>query len=332
LTTGSSEFGEPGASGDAGQSGDLELLRDRVASELADQGLEAGRFSELVPRKQGVADDPRKILIEDARGAPLAVLIQAPVAAPDIAKLGVDRAREAARVLGPKAGSAVLLPLCAGECQGRSYSVLPWQRRLATSRWGWRLQRLVVAPKVMAWLTSAVEASARPLPDELLPVRARQPLEELAADERFAADMRRDAEVALARLADGRWQPKTVVVHNDLWKGNILLPQGSGASGRAASAPPANGIYLIDWGGAALPGFPFYDFARVCSSMSLPLVWARRVAARHCRILDCEPVDGISSLLLAIADIGANLGCMPVERYLGAAGRVHRFLRSALPH
>jgi hypothetical protein len=304
---------------------DLEQWRDQITLKLSAQGIEVGRLVDLLPQKEAIADDPRKVLVETLSGEPQAVLIVAPPSAPEIAMRGAKRAREAARMLGPGLGSVVLQPVASGWLAGLSYAVVPWQRRLTDSRWLWRLQRVWITRLVLRWLTRVVEVTASELPEERFFDQVRPLLEALASDQRFADRVRRDVEFALARLSQGSWRPKTVLVHNDLWKGNILLPSESDTR---RSSP--FGFYLIDWAGAALPGFPFWDFARVSMSLRVPNPWARYVALRHCKILGCEPADAVSSLLLAIADLGAKLDCMPVENYLQTADKVHRFLRGVL--
>jgi hypothetical protein len=304
---------------------DVKRLVEHLGPELIEVGFRAANVRRLVPRHVGVTDDPNKFLIETSEGRPEAVLIQAPRAAPGIVLRGVERAQQAARLLGPGLGSAVLLPALSGEFEGLSYAVIPWNRPLTDSRWLWRAQRVWIAPRVVRWLTRALEVTARPIPERQLRERVQLPLEQLAASKVFSESTRRGAKNALARLFDGRWKPRSVLVHGDLWKGNILLP--SGPDPRQAAC----GFYLIDWATAEASGFAFWDFARVSMSLALPRPWSRRIALRHCEILRCDAVDAVSYLLAAIADLGTKLEHMPVPLYVRTSEATHRLLVRLLP-
>ena len=302
----------------------VEQILAQIAPALRASGIPTGRLRELTPPRANIADDTQKLLVETPEGLPSAVLLYAPAAAPEIVQRGVERGREAAHRLGLRAGSAVLPALICGHHEGRSYAVFPWQRSVADGRWRWRLQRGWVVPRVLRWLTASIRATAEPVEDSRYEEQVAAPLRRVMEDGGLAAALRDDARTALGRLESGAWRPRSVVVHNDLWKGNILLP-----AGRSSRRLTAYSIYLIDWAAADLSGAPFWDLARVGRSLGIPGAWAGWVTRRHCRLLAYDPVDAISSLLVAIGRLGARREHMPVEHFLRAAHGTHAWLRQA---
>jgi hypothetical protein len=281
--------------------GDADLPRlgpllEQIASDLAAAGIEA---------------------------RPEAVLLLANRAAPTSVRRSMARAREAADHLGPALGSVVLLPLLGGDFEGLSYAVLPWQRTPAETGWRWQAQKLKLTPRLLRWLREVVRATVRDASEAQLAERVRDPLERLVGDERFSGEMRGDAEAALARIAAGRWQPRFVLAHDDLWVRNILLPRD-----RTSRRATAFGFHLIDWAGAQISGFAFWDLTKLGASLSLPRPWARREIRLHADLLGCRPCDALSYLLLNVVDLGGRLEYMPVERYVEESKRLHRVLRS----
>ncbi|MEZ6192172.1 MAG: phosphotransferase [Phycisphaerales bacterium] len=65
--------------------------------------------------------------------------------------------------------------------------------------------------------------------------------------------VRRAAEIGIRGLEQGRWKPRFVLMHNDLWKDNILLDD----EGRIA---------VIDWPGSTVKGYAMYDLVRLADS------------------------------------------------------------------
>lgn len=312
---------------------DPNLARDRyvrsliehLGPALSEAGWEAVGLRNLGGSDPDVADATSKFVIESHSGTPEAVLICAPHCAPGIVGRGVTRARDAARLLGPGIGAVILEPTIHGKFEGLSYSVTPWQRPLANSVWRRRLQRMRVAPRLLRWLTAAVEKTSVELTQGTRDARIRAPLEELVGDPRFSSRVRRAGDRALARFDAGRWNPKSSIMHGDLWMGNILLPRSSAARQRSVY-----GFYLIDWAAAELSGFAFWDLVSVSISLGMPRTWVRLAARKHCAVLHCEPDDAGSYLVLAIADLRRRLEHMPVPRFAEDADGAHRFLHSFL--
>jgi hypothetical protein len=299
---------------------DPEQLLDWVRPALSAVGIEVSRGQSL-DQDASVADKPLKLIIEGRRSRPEAVVICARPADPAIVRRAVVRARQAAEMLGPRVGAVPLLPLADGTFGELSYVILPWHQP-ALQMGPRRVRRLWTAARVLGWLRDAVSVSARAADDV---TRPRRLLERLAGDARFGAAVRGDARLGLERLDAGQWRPKTVLVHNDLWLGNVLLPART-------RCPDTNRyrFFLIDWAAAEMAGYPFWDLSRLCDSFGVPTPWARREIGRHCAILGFEPQDALSSLLLAIAHLGAQLRYFPVERYVHMSELMHEYLKGLL--
>jgi hypothetical protein len=297
-------------------------LLERIRADLLSSGIAARDFRAIESEGPRVADASTKVLIADAGGKPEAVLLVANPATPVTVRCGVERAREVADRLGPRIGSVVLHPLLSGDFEGRSYAVLPWGRAPANNLWRWRAQKLWLVPRLLGWLRDVTRTTMRELGADQRVARVCEPLERLVADTRFPDDMRQDAETALARASSGQWSPLLVLAHDDLWKGNILLPRD-----RSSRRTTAYGFHLIDWAGAQMAGFAFWDLATLGASLSFPARWARREILFHADLVDCEPRDALSYLLAGVADLGGRLEHMPVDSYVENSKRAHQFVR-----
>jgi hypothetical protein len=300
-------------------------LLERLSAELLTSGINVRDFRAIKTPGPEVFDASTKLLVAGARGRPEAVLLVANPATPMSVQEGLTRTQEVADYLGPVVGSVVLQPLVSGDFEGRSYVVLPWERVPADNIWLWRAQKLWLIPRLLGWLRDVTRITAHDLDADQLGERVSAPLERLIADSRLPDDMRRDGETALARASSGQWRPKLVLAHDDLWKGNILLPRD-----RASRRTTAYGFHLIDWAGAQIQGFAFWDLAKLGAALAFPTRWAKREFRLHAELVGCEPRDALSYLLVGVADLGGRLEHMPVDAYVESSKRAHRFVRSGI--
>jgi hypothetical protein len=135
------------------------------------------------------------------------------------------------------------------------------------------------------------------------------------------------ATMARERLAAGVFRPKYVLMHGDLWKGNILLQAGRNASHTDVQR---SRFAIIDWAGFEGCGYAIYDLVRLARSMRIS---RRRLAGelvRHCAILECTTEDARSYLLTALGHIGMTLEHFPVERYVSMSLSALSLLDEAL--
>ncbi|MCK6547274.1 phosphotransferase [Myxococcota bacterium] len=274
-------------------------------SEALGRPLGPEDVSLLRPAPTGVADATAQLLVRGRDGAPLAVVLTSSLVAPGLVAQAMVRARDAKLALGPELGRPILDPLREGTVLGVSYAVLPYCRPLPS---GWVAQRVatrVLAPSVLTWLRAVTQATlARPSHEDLQTDFAAH-LERVAALEPMSRAARRLAWDALGRLETGEWSPRTVLMHQDLWIGNVLVDDRPDA----LRAAPSWGerFVVIDWPGALLEGYPFFDLVRFAGSIKLGGRALRRELELHAEILGCSPLDAVGGVLAAVGHM-ASLG------------------------
>jgi len=290
----------------------LDQWRSELMENLEGPLREAARWGDLsLLRPPGeVADDAMKLLIRDARGRPVGVALCSPPFAPDGVAFGCRRAESARRAMGPKLAVHVVEPLREGRFQGLSYVVLPYYRSLSDSRIVRKLQRMALAPRLFGWLREIVRTTrSEPAVGEADPEIARG-LEALAATEAMPPHVRTAAETGLNRLRDGLWSPRRVLMHGDLWLGNVML------------SPPGARVdrfVVIDWGTSRVDGFPFDDLVRIGHSLGASTRRLRAEVLAHARLLDCDPVDARGYLAASLGVLGFSLNQFPFEKYVELA-------------
>jgi hypothetical protein len=106
-------------------------------------------------------------------------------------------------------------------------------------------------------------------------------------------------------------------MHNDLWKGNILLKNcyQSGVSNKLGRKD----FVLTDWGGSMMKGYAIYDLIRAARSLKLKKEDLRQQIAAHCQILQCDFTEARYYLLAALGYLGMNLEHFPQHLFVGLA-------------
>jgi hypothetical protein len=300
----------------------LELLRTT-------RGGLSGLSDVLPLTKSAVAgsaeDAPSRSFVLDAKGHVVGVLAVSSGVDPEQTARGVANAKGAKEMLGPDLGNVILEPVAEGSYEGLSYAIWPLRRDLSGRRALAFVQKRIARARLLAWLREATAMSRRPVAGEQIESAYRRPLEALAQDAEMHDGLRNAASTALQRLADGRWKPVSVLEHGDFWLGNVLFP-----SLWCLRGTHKRGFVLIDWAGARLQGYPFYDLLRLAMSSGLKPSRLRREALAHCAALECEPVDAFSYLAAGLGATGLDLGHFPRDRYRATAKAAYQTLQSAL--
>jgi len=296
-------------------------FRERAARALS---VHAGSLSvEVLNAARDLPDDTLKLLVRKTNGTPSAVILYSGAGGPDIVRRATDAARAARSALGPELGSVAPLPLDEGWLDGRSYAILPFIGGFSRNRVLRFGQRRWLAPAVFGWLrraTAATLASPSPQTDAAF----QRALLDVVQRARMPRDLRTAAEDALTRLQGGQWKPRHVLMHGDLWFGNIL----SQSSNLAQIA--TRKFVVIDWPGGRVRGFPIYDLSRLCASVGSSARRYRSELLAHARILGCQARDVEANLLSALGHIGQHLEHFPEERYIGMAVQSVHSVRVAL--
>jgi hypothetical protein len=302
----------------------LEELRRQLMDPLtvALATSKPGRIELLCPERP-VADDPTKLSVHDRGGRPVAVVLCSAPVAPDLVARGMQRARDAKRALGSELGRVILDPLGEGRLDGLSYTILPYCEPL---RDGWllgRLQSWRLGHRVFSWLRSVTRKTVSEVDPGTVEADFARPLTHLIELEEMPLPVRAAAEVALDRLSSKAWQPRHVLAHNDLWKGNILIDRSS-RSGPARDMKDR--FVIIDWPGAMVRGYALYDLVRLAQSFRLTRSGLAQEVSRHCDLLSCSPADAPSHLLTALGHVGLHLEHFPTENYVRMAASCLSYL------
>ena len=285
-------------------------LAELLAAPVGEALLSRARVGSIEPfgADKQVEDQTFKFMVSSSEGKPIAVVLCSPCVSPDLIVRGSARAREAKNALGPELGRAVLTPIAEGEVRGLSYAVLPYCEPLSDKHFkGW-LQRRRVGPKVLSWLHGVTRQTMRDVSHADVHARFHRPLWLLAEAIDATEPVRRAAEIGVRGLEQGRWTPRHVLMHNDLWKGNILLD----AHGE---------VVVIDWPGSRMDGYAIYDLVRLADSFGIGDRALGEQIATHCRVLGCEPKDGLSHLAAALGLLLSDLDRFPMHLFLPMADK-----------
>lgn len=286
---------------------DFAALQPTLADVLSERGGLGAIEPMALPRR--VADHADKALLRDAAGRPLAVLVVSPALRPDAAAQAAARARAAIDVLGPGYADAVLAPWHEGELDGRSYTVTAFRQPLSGRRWLNKWQRWRLAPAAWGWLLGATR---RTLAEPDAAEREREfarPLARIATLASLPPAVRRAGDEALQALERGRWSPKLVFAHYDLWSGNLLL------------APHAPGFAVIDWGTARARGHAVYDLVRLAPYLGHSRRERRAQLLAHCEVLGCSAAQARHHLAAALGHLAGQLDHWPLPRFVETASR-----------
>jgi hypothetical protein len=270
-----------------------------------------------------VADEALKIIFLSPKGKPTAFILYSSPRSPDLVARSMRRARQAKQLLGNDLGRVILSPLAEGEIKGLSYAILPYCNPL--SNWApiWRFQRLILRPALFKWLLEVTKHTVAGVEQAQAEEQFLQPLRRLVTLESISESIRAAANNAIKRLTAGTWKPRTVLMHGDLWKGNVLI----GVTG-SMGLKWKNRFAIIDWASSLPEGYAFFDLVRLAQSMNLRGRGFMKEVRMHCRLLDCEPSDAAGHLLSALGYLAESLEYFPLKRFAQMAELCFEFLRN----
>jgi len=255
------------------------------------------------------ADATYKVIFKDASDKSVAFLLCANALNPELVAQNVNKAKNARKHLPAFAATAIQLPIIEGNHNGLSWALFDIMQPLSRRPWHWRLQKLRLARPLVCWLADVMQATRQPISGNDMEAVAITPLTAVADNKNFPKPFRLRAGRAIADIESGRWLPQTTLAHNDLWKGNIMLPLT-----KPAGAPSPQ-FCIIDWAGSSISGFAFFDLMKLARSFKFPVFFTRRIINRQCAILDCAIDHSMDYLLAALGALGLNLENFPVHIY-----------------
>ena len=289
----------------------LSALGDQVAETLH-VPVSALSLRELSHPAQ-VADAPSTFAVRQGVSPPRAVLMCSSRDYPDMVERSMARAAAAKQRLPRHEAAAILTPLLQGRVHGMSFAMLNYCRPLSRRRPLSWVQRSLVQPHILEWIFRVAESTREEPDDATRAARFGEPLRLLLSMRMLSAPLRQSARRALCRLEDADWRPKQVLMHGDLWEGNVLI---DGPDPQEHRTRWAQRFAVIDWPGSEVQGYAIYDLVRYALSSRLGPRGLHGEVTRHCAALACEPEDAMSYLLCALGHIGMHLEEFPFERYL----------------
>lgn len=265
-----------------------------------------------------VEDGTTVVSLSRADGTPVAAVLCSAAGYPHTVDQAMDKAARAKETIGPVLGERILDPLLRGQVEGASFAVLPYCHSLSSGRLLSRVQNVALRQSLFDWTFELTRTTASMKSDAYTCDRFAKRLENVVSLDILDSRVRAAASAALDRLASGKWKPRHVLMHGDLWRGNVLLRPVTSLPGKAHLGER---FVVIDWPGAELKGYAIYDVVRLAYSMRITHRQLAFEIARHCSVLQCEPLDAMSYLVAALGHVGLADDCFPVEQYAQAAGR-----------
>ncbi len=285
-------------------------LSDRIEASLGDK---FGKLSiSFLSQTNDVADGTTVLRVCDGAGKSRAVVLCAAPVAPDMVKRAMYKARQAKMSLGPCLGAPILEPLMEGGEHGLSFAVLPYCNSLSKFRPLWWMQRARLRTAVLEWLWRVTECTVCNVELPHVEGDFAAPLRKVASLKALSGRVRTAAEWAAGRLVSGEWRPKYVLMHADLWKGNILVRPGGGTGEKRLWVDQ---LAIIDWAGSEIHGYAIFDLIRISQSLQLNKTGLRTEVGRHCHLLQCEVADAMSYLLAALGHIAIHIEYFSVDTY-----------------
>ena len=305
----------------------LDSMGERMADVLSvpARGLDLVPMGSVIPRADGAA----AFRVVDPDGRSVAVFQCSVPDFPEMVARGMLGAAQAKRALAATEAAAILDPLLETRLDGMSCALLRYCQPLSNQRLVWRIQRELLRPRLLDWLLRVTQQSlAEVTPDERS-VHFAEPLERVAGEPGLQQTLRDDARRALQRLNEGSWRPRHVLMHGDVWKGNVLVEPTSASPERRAWR---DRFVVIDWPGSLLRGYAIYDLVRLAGSMHLGPAGLRSELRRHCDALHADAEDAGAYLLCALGHVALHLEHFPIAQFVAMAHSCHDTLKQSSIH
>ena len=289
----------------------MDELEQAINEALAETLIQNSLSSDLIAIRLNPNVPDGTSVFAIGKGKRRAALLIAPAKFPNVVSEDQAKARDMRNHLGPALGSTILAPLAEGFILNRSYALMPLGKPLSNNRFFWARQKWKIKPKLLSWLRDVVAQHNITLDNPGAEFTFQAPLQHLSAMDGVDFHVRRFARSAIDRLQSGIFQPRVAPMHNDFWKGNILLPRN--ATMQTTADYP---FFIVDWRGSRIDGFPFFDLVRLSMSFGLSPDELRTEITATCENLECALVDVNSYVAAALGEISTRLGEFPRERFL----------------
>ncbi len=269
--------------------------------------------------KLGCADSPYRFSLLDSGSDQVAYIAWSNEQFPFAVDTAAQAALSAAERIGPELAQRVLSPDETGMCLGRSYAIYPWRESLGRIALG-LAKRSFLRKQLLPWLAEVTRVTCHIPDQEEIEELFRKPLNSMACSTVLPARLRREAETTLLALEQGRFSPRNVLSHGDLWIDNILFSR--------VYRLPISAV-VIDWGGCRHLGHPLFDLLRLSDDLALGAPLLRDQIALHCQALGVPIEQSPMHLIASLAFLKHNLGEFEVHRYVEVCDSMLERLRFA---
>lgn len=251
-----------------------------------------------------VVDATQKILIytKNDKQPKMFVLVSS-AKTPLAVKSAYDKLGVLAKKIGERLAKNLLIPLEIGESNGLTYSISAYHRPLyktfiAKQMDLWRIRQLLIN-----WVIDVAAVTKKPATTDEINDSFKKPLLALSLASGLKQEYKSVALQAIEAINQNNWQPCFVCAHNDLWLGNVLSSHETE-------------FLLIDWDGAMLKGYAFYDLMRVVSSLMTSKSDFKYAFQQYCNVMGCNSKDAQYYLISAFAYLYSDLGGWQYDRFL----------------
>lgn len=239
---------------------------------------------------------------------------------PNVVDEEVQQSRKCKDYLGCEVGSVILTPVLSGEINGRSYAVFDYCEGFGGNRIIWWYQKQKLMPSIFSWLRAVL----------LHPVSKQQSDTRTSNGIEHAIDSLRrlhglpdwfSAEMSGARFSGALSKGCNTrsLMHGDLWKGNILR-----------SPAHCNGMnfVIVDWRGAHIDGFPFFDLICLCRSLRVSRSTARTELDKHRMLIGCGMFEARLYIIGGLGLIARNIDQFPLTAFWDLARETLNYIDS----
>jgi len=283
------------------------LRQDVLASINIDLATHTGT---PIANRRELLDSTIKFVIHDSAGEPVAVMKIASEIDPQSVAESTQISEEIAASLKPETACHILRPWAELQYVGRSVALYPYLELLEHWRPAWFMQRRTLAPHVMRWAQDVSSQTVCTATDEDIDRKYIKPLRHIVENASDVGDQYvRVAKTMLKRIEAGQLNLRTVSMHGDPWKNNILLDPRNACGFEPQSGKPR--FAFIDWDTGQVNGYPFFDLLRLANTLKTRPKIMKPLIDDYCRIVEADPVDIAGYITASLGHTLLNLNNCP---------------------
>lgn len=266
----------------------------------------------------GMHDSCILIQILGARNKPLGVIHCSPISAPDTAANAFNKATSIYERLPKELSVHIGVPIFLGSIEGRTYIVSKWGKRLSENRVIKKIEYPVWKSLITKWINQAASCTKVACTTEQAGAHVEEQLQFLQNIEDIPPWIRKATKEAQSAYLRGDWKPFYAFEHNDIWRGNILLPPGPLGYKK---------FEIIDWGSATLNGYGVSDMINIDRLIKVRAAEKKKLLSDLATSLRISPKEMLYQNLACAGNHGLNQGAIATEKFRNTVIRRLELLR-----